>query len=711
MLIQLGDRGPSVTKIQRELLVTVTGIYDAATQSAVSAYQTSAGLTATGIVDLTTWWTLFPDDAAIVAGVEVAGTFSSSSTAKIPTTKAVADYVAAHGGGGGGGGIATSLATAADQGLYSTAANTWAVFSLTSAWRTFLSTVKAVWTEASGVLSVWGLQINTTPSVTPTAAVGQLIWDDTEGTITLGAKGGNVTIPVGTGQLTRVQNDDTVSLTPGQVVYLSGSNGSNTLAKRAQANAESTSATAIGLVAETIGTSQHGWVMISGILRNINTAHLTLGQLVWLSAAAAGDTTATQPAAPNHGVQIGLCVRVHATTGAILIAMQNGYELNELHNVRISSATTGDLLQYDGTLPAWKNVASIAQSQVTSLTTDLAAKLALAGGTMTGSLVLRTGSASAGTAPAKLVSGTLMTAPEAGAVEFATDNAYLTITTGTARKALVLADGTLTSGRVPFLTTNGRVADSANLTYSDAAATMTVSLSQNAQTGMQITNANAGGNAIAGIKCTSNASNCTIGASSSASTYAGAMVFYTPDAVAITFYNNGLRRATINSDGNLGVGVTNGTATLHLKAGSATSGTAPLKINSGTVMGTPETGAVEYDGTDWYLTNSMPARRTVAYLATVTTSSTPVTVPAIGGHVRVVGAAGAKTVTLPATSGVKSGTRVTIKDAAGNAASGTITVNAASTETIDGAASATITTNYGVLRLIYSGSTGRWETC
>ena len=97
----------------------------------------------------------------------------------------------------------------------------------------------------------------------------------------------------------------------------------------------------------------------------------------------------------------------------------------------------------------------------------------------------------------------------------------------------------------------------------------------------------------------------------------------------------------------------------------------------------------------------------------MTSSATPVTVPASGGHIRVVGAAGAKAVNLPAGSGVVIGTKVTIKDAAGNASGGTITVNANGTDTIDGAATATITTNYGSLRLIlaaYSGSIYRWET-
>jgi hypothetical protein len=46
------------------------------------------------------------------------------------------------------------------------------------------------------------------------------------------------------------------------------------------------------------------------------------------------------------------------------------------------------------------------------------------------------------------------------------------------------------------------------------------------------------------------------------------------------------------------------TAWLHLGAGLATVNAAPLKFTTGTVLTTPEDGAVEYDGTDLYLTTS-----------------------------------------------------------------------------------------------------------
>jgi len=67
--------------------------------------------------------------------------------------------------------------------------------------------------------------------------------------------------------------------------------------------------------------------------------------------------------------------------------------------------------------------------------------------------------------------------------------------------------------------------------------------------------------------------------------------------------SNSAVRATIDGSGNFGMGVTP-TAVIHIKAGTATSSTAPLKIDSGTVLTTPEADAFEYDGKLLYHTQN-----------------------------------------------------------------------------------------------------------
>ncbi len=72
----------------------------------------------------------------------------------------------------------------------------------------------------------------------------------------------------------------------------------------------------------------------------------------------------------------------------------------------------------------------------------------------------------------------------------------------------------------------------------------------------------------------------------------------------ISFWTNDVERMRLLTGGyNLGIGVTAPTAVLHLRAGTATANTAPLKLNAGTLLTTPELGAIEFtdDGTTAHL--------------------------------------------------------------------------------------------------------------
>lgn len=95
------------------------------------------------------------------------------------------------------------------------------------------------------------------------------------------------------------------------------------------------------------------------------------------------------------------------------------------------------------------------------------------------------GTATASTAPLKFTSGTSLTSAEAGAVEFTTDDYYATITTGAARKGILLNDGTnLTSGLIPVATTNGRLKDSTAASLLTAGVpTIVASVFEKAETG------------------------------------------------------------------------------------------------------------------------------------------------------------------------------------------------------------------------------------
>lgn len=206
--------------------------------------------------------------------------------------------------------------------------------------------------------NIWSLnqadyfQLDTT--ATPSGAVGRQIWDDTNGTVSLGLKGGNSTLLVGEQQYVRAVNDTGTTLTKGQVVAISGAQGNRVTVKLAQANNEANSNHTIGFVTESIANNGEGWILTSGSISGINTSAFTAGATVYLSPTTSGQLTATKPSAPNHLVILGFVQRSHATTGSIYIKVDNGYELEELHNVSITTPSAGDTLTYDAS-GLWQN--------------------------------------------------------------------------------------------------------------------------------------------------------------------------------------------------------------------------------------------------------------------------------------------------------------------------------------------------------------------
>jgi hypothetical protein len=73
-----------------------------------------------------------------------------------------------------------------------------------------------------------------------------------------------------------------------------------------------------------------------------------------------------------------------------------------------------------------------------------------------------------------------------------------------------------------------------------------------------------------------------------------------PDAFKIRDLSDSLDVMVLRSGGQVGIGVLNPTAFLMLPAGTASASTAPLKFTSGIVNTTPEAGAIEFDGSNFY---------------------------------------------------------------------------------------------------------------
>lgn len=216
-------------------------------------------------------------------------------------------------------------------------------------------------------------QIEFDQTPTGTAGVAVLRWNDTDGTLDLGLKGGNVTLQIGQEQVQRVVNKTGANLLEAdyKVVRVrrvdeGGAQGQRLAIVLAQGNNDANSVDTLGLVTENINDNQEGFITTSGLVRGINTTGSLQGEtwddgdLLYLSPTTAGALTKVKPTAPQHTVVIGYVVYKHINQGKIFVKVDNGYELEELHNVTTTNYTTpidaDSVLTYDNTNSLWKRL-------------------------------------------------------------------------------------------------------------------------------------------------------------------------------------------------------------------------------------------------------------------------------------------------------------------------------------------------------------------
>ena len=226
---------------------------------------------------------------------------------------------------------------------------------------------------------------------TVTQSPGRISWDSGTGTLNVTVGDGDtglLDLQVGQEEITRVFNDEATTLQRGEIVYVYGSQGNRPSVKRALATNDGYSVTTLGMVSSDILSGTEGYVTTFGIISNLNTLGLSGGTPIWLSPDTPGAYTSTKPIAPNHIVLIGYVVRVNATTGSVFINISNGWELDELHDVRISGATEGDLLvrsSYSGS-PVWVNTKTLPGSYTITGNTNIEGGLNVTGNTVVSSL-------------------------------------------------------------------------------------------------------------------------------------------------------------------------------------------------------------------------------------------------------------------------------------------------------------------------------------
>jgi hypothetical protein len=187
---------------------------------------------------------------------------------------------------------------------------------------------------------------STTGNTPTNTTYWQLVYDDTQ-------------------KFTVARNSTGATIYKGTIVYLSGATGSHPNIVKSRANAESTSARTFGVAYEDIANNSTGNVLAQGLVEGLDTRSaatnpftsdtLAAGDVLYLDPDTAGYVTNTKPVAPDHIVYVGFVVETSPTDGKIIYRIQNGYELDEIHDVLITAPSDNQVLTYESSSGLWKN--------------------------------------------------------------------------------------------------------------------------------------------------------------------------------------------------------------------------------------------------------------------------------------------------------------------------------------------------------------------
>ena len=194
-------------------------------------------------------------------------------------------------------------------------------------------------------------------ALTSLGAIGSIASAD--GSVTVAQVGSAVDLSVVTAGstnnvLVQVRNTTGATLTKGTVVYMTGATGQIPTVSKALATSDATSAQTLGMMSADLANNSNGYVTIIGLISNIDTSAFTDGAQLYLSGTTAGTYTSTKTYAPIHLVYVGVVEYAHPTQGKIFVKVQNGYELDEIHNVSARTPTTGQTIVWNGANNLWE---------------------------------------------------------------------------------------------------------------------------------------------------------------------------------------------------------------------------------------------------------------------------------------------------------------------------------------------------------------------
>ena len=198
--------------------------------------------------------------------------------------------------------------------------------------------------------------------------VGELAWNNSDGTLDLGMKGGNVVQQIGQEIFYEVRNDTGDVIENGTAVYESGVTvgSGRIIASPFTADGSVREVRFLGLATEDINNGVNGFVTNFGYVRGLDTRGTEetaisvgdedwqVGDVLYAHPTVAGKLTNIQP---KHKIYVAILIVRHQNVGVLFVRPSSYGHIDDIHDVSIStgSLSSGDLLVYDASSDDWKN--------------------------------------------------------------------------------------------------------------------------------------------------------------------------------------------------------------------------------------------------------------------------------------------------------------------------------------------------------------------
>ena len=222
-------------------------------------------------------------------------------------------------------------------------------------------------TISGSINNVNYIDFNTSYTATQPVA-GRLSWNNSDGTLDLGMKGGNVTQQIGEEIFYEVRNETGTPIANGTLLYANGVTAGSGRITAAPFTADGSvrEVRLLGMATENISNGVNGFVTHFGYVRDLDTrgnvpSSIAVGDETW----AVGDILYAHPTVagkltnvrPKHEIIIAIIIVRHQSTGVVFTRPSSYGHLDDIHDVYINtgSLSTGDLLIYNSGSDYWTN--------------------------------------------------------------------------------------------------------------------------------------------------------------------------------------------------------------------------------------------------------------------------------------------------------------------------------------------------------------------